>query len=165
MVFLKRVYVWDLIIPHFARFRSNFEHIFALIKNDENNEFSWGEVATYIPPLAKADQNWFASGFCSTDGQLCEVGDFKKTFSCQSVGKVISYAYLHNLIGDEVHRFVGEEPSGVAFNAPIFDKLGRPHNPMVNAGAIMVCSLIVNQGKGINDIVEFYHQASDTPRP
>lgn len=69
---------------------------------------------------------------------------------------MITYAYLHNLIGDEVHKFVGEEPSGVAFNAPIFDKLGRPHNPMVNAGAIMVCSLIVNQGKGINDIVEFY---------
>lgn len=55
----------------------------------------------------------------------------------------MAYAYLHNMIGDEVHRWVGEEPSGVAFNAPIFDKLGRPHNPMVNAGAIMTCALIV----------------------
>jgi glutaminase len=48
------------------------------------------------------------------------------------------------MIGEEVHKWVGEEPSGVAFNAPIFDKLGRPHNPMVNSGAIMVCALIVH---------------------
>lgn len=60
------------------------------------------------------------------------------------------------MIGDEVHKWVGEEPSGVAFNAPIFDKLGRPHNPMVNAGAIMTCALIVSQGKTIFDIIEFY---------
>jgi glutaminase len=60
------------------------------------------------------------------------------------------------MIGDEVHKWVGEEPSGVAFNAPIFDKLGRPHNPMVNAGAIMVCSLVIYQNKGLDDIIEFY---------
>jgi glutaminase len=60
------------------------------------------------------------------------------------------------MIGEEVHRWVGEEPSGLAFNAPMFDRFNRPHNPMVNAGAIMVASLIVNQGKTINDIIEFY---------
>jgi len=26
--------------------------------------------------------------------------------------KVVSYAYLYELIGEEVHEFVGEEPSG-----------------------------------------------------
>jgi len=60
------------------------------------------------------------------------------------------------MIRDEVHKWVGEEPSGVAFNAPIFDKLGRPHNPMVNAGAIMVCSLIIHQNKSHEDIIDFY---------
>ena len=69
------------------------------------------------------------------------------------------------MIGDEVHKWVGEEPSGVAFNAPIFDKLGRPHNPMVNAGAIMVCSLIIHQNKGVKDIIDFYERASDSDRP
>lgn len=68
-------------------------------------------------------------------------------------------------MGDEVHKWVGEEPSGVAFNAPIFDKLGRPHNPMVNAGAIMVCALIVNLGKGLNEILDFYQEATDCSRP
>lgn len=69
------------------------------------------------------------------------------------------------MIGDEVHKWVGEEPSGVAFNAPIFDKLGRPHNPMVNTGAIMICALIVQQGKNINDVREFFERASDCQPP
>jgi glutaminase len=53
------------------------------------------------------------------------------------------------MIGEEVHKYIGEEPSGLAFNAPVFDSQGRPHNPMVNAGAIIVCSLLKKHGKGI----------------
>ena len=34
---------------------------------------------------------------------------------------------------------------------------------MVNAGAIMVCSLIVNQGYTIEDLMDFYKRASDQP--
>ena len=96
-----------------------------------------------------ANPDWFASSFCSTDAQFCQVGDTHMFFSIQSISKIVSYAFLHNKLGDEVHKWVGEEPSGVAFNAPMFDKFGRPHNPMVNAGAIMTCALIVNLGKGL----------------
>lgn len=32
---------------------------------------------------------------------------------------------------------------------------------MVNTGAIMICSLIVHQGKNIDDLMEFYKQASN----
>jgi glutaminase len=62
---------WELTIPHFDRFRLQFGKCFQSIKDDVNNEFSWGEIATYIPPLAKADPNWFATSFCSTDAQFC----------------------------------------------------------------------------------------------
>jgi glutaminase len=75
----------------------------------------------------------------------------------QSVSKVVAYAFLYNTYhhkygsGDLLHKYVGEEPSGLPFNEPVFDKLGRPHNPMVNAGAIMVCTLLVNEGLSIED--------------
>jgi len=54
---------------------------------------------------------------------------------------------------------VGEDPSGGAYDEPIFDKYNRPHNPMVNAGAIMVSTLLVNEGKTIVDLIEFFRKA------
>jgi len=59
-----------LVIPQYKGFHINFEKMFAEIKEDKANEFSWGEVADYIPSLGKADPKWFASSFCSADGQF-----------------------------------------------------------------------------------------------
>lgn len=53
--------------------------------------------------------------------------------------------------GDYLHKWVGEEPSGAPFNLPIFDQVGRPHNPMVNSGAILVSTLLVMEGQTIDD--------------
>ena len=77
-------------------------------------------------------------------------------FPISSISKVVAYAYLYNLyvlkgLGDEVHKWIGEEPSGENFNEPIFDKFGRPHNPMVNTGAILISTLLVHEEKTSED--------------
>ncbi len=70
LIFLKKVLERNLIIPMFEIFSENYEKVYREIKEDSNLEYSWGEVATYIPPLALADPEWFATSFCSTDDQL-----------------------------------------------------------------------------------------------
>lgn len=157
--FYKRVLSFDLVVPNFQIFKEDFKRCYNEIKLDVNNEFQDGHVADYIPTLARVDTSLFASAFCSTDGQFCEYGDTTKMFSIQSVSKVVTYCYLYELIGEQVHLYVGEEPSGVVFNAPVFDTKGKPHNPMVNAGAIMVCAVLVKQGKNLQDVLDFYARA------
>lgn len=41
-----------------------------------------------------------------------------------------------------MHKYVGFEPSGGTYNAFVLDEENKPHNPMINAGAITVYSLI-----------------------
>ena len=87
----------------------------------------------------------------------------------QSISKIVAYAYLYNLYelkgkAEDLHNWVGDEPNGLPFNSPSFDKEGRPHNPMVNAGAIMVCTLLVNEGKSMKDFQNFFKKASSAER-
>ncbi|RCN48224.1 glutaminase A [Ancylostoma caninum] len=100
-------------------------------------------VATYIPQLARADPNTFATSVCTVDGQRRSWGDALKPFCLQSVSKPFTYALVHDELGpEELHSHVGQEPSGRLFNDISLDHNKKPHNPLINAGAIVVASLM-----------------------
>lgn len=167
---LKQILDLQTVIPQYGEFDSTFRRVFKEVKEDKDNKYSGGHVATYIPTLGRADPKWFGLAFCSTDGQCSSAGDSAMKFSMQSVSKIVAYALARELYqqaygdGELVHKYVGDEPSGTFFNASVFDKKNRPHNPCVNAGAIMVCTLLVNEGQTVEDLQKFYMQASSSNR-
>ncbi|MBD2078762.1 glutaminase A [Leptolyngbya sp. FACHB-17] len=122
-----------------------------------------GEVATYIPELAKADPDWFSICVVTVDGQVFEVGDSSQLFTIQSISKVFAYGMaLEDRGRDTLLRKVGVEPTGDPFNSIIRldENSKRPDNPMVNAGAIATTSLI--QGctatERVNRLLEMFQK-------
>src|SRR3989442_4270385 len=103
-----------------------------------------GEVATYIPELAKANPESFAICVATTDGHVYEVGDSRQPFTIQSISKPFTYGLALEDRGlDQVLAKIGVEPTGEAFNSiSLAPGTGRPLNPMINAGAITAASLI-----------------------
>ncbi|ABO47545.1 MULTISPECIES: glutaminase A [Francisella] len=126
------------IIPNFKDFKKEIEAIYNETKKNET-----GRNANYIPQLARVDPNLFAVAFCSVDGQIITLGDYLQPYCVQSTAKTITYCIATEENGeDKVHQHVGREPSGITFNAIALNKYDLPHNPMINSGAIMMCSLI-----------------------
>jgi glutaminase len=103
-----------------------------------------GEVASYIPELARARPDWFGICLATPGGAVYEVGDTGVRFTLQSVSKPLTYGLALADLGDEgVRRAIGVEPSGDAFNAISLDRAtGLPRNPMINAGAIAATGLV-----------------------
>ena len=93
--------------------------------------------------MKNADSDKFAISVCTVDGQTFNFGDFTDSFSVQSIGKTFAYTLALIERGHElVHRHVGQEPSGKAFNDFTLTKKGLPYNPVTNAGSIITCSLL-----------------------
>jgi glutaminase len=112
-----------------------------------------GVLADYIPALSKVHPGNLGICVYDHEGNYFEAGDSRINFTIQSISKPL--VFLLALIEhgeDAVFEKVGMEPTGDPFNSIIrletFDKR-KPLNPLINAGAISVVSLI----KG-NDNIE-----------
>lgn len=135
---LSRALTGNLVIPDFTAFCGELARLFEDVRQHRG-----GEVASYIPQLARADADGFAVAVCTIDGQRFSIGDTTTRYCVQSTCKPINYAIALDQLGiDTVHRHVGREPSGHSFNEITLNAKGLPHNPMINAGAIMCASLI-----------------------
>lgn len=104
-----------------------------------------GKVASYVPQLSRVDPNKFGMHLVTIQGDEYGVGDNDERFSIQSISKVLLLARAKLEIGSELKERVGVEPSGDPFNSLVqleYER-GIPSNPMINAGAIVVCDVLV----------------------
>lgn len=114
-----------------------------------------GSLADYIPELKKADKSDLGICVASKEGIFC-AGNYDKYFTMQSVIKpVILLLALSDRGMDKVRELVGVEATGKPFDAFNYSDraLKNEHiNPMINAGAIALCTLI--EGKSYTEKFE-----------
>jgi glutaminase len=112
------------------------------------------DIVSIALPAAQDEEDVFGLAGTAVDGTTWTVGDCEHRFPLQSISKVITYALALEDNGREATlRHVGVEPSGDPFNAIVFDEEHqRPHNPMINAGALVAAYLV--HGETLEEKVE-----------
>uniref|UniRef100_A0A915A2C3 glutaminase n=1 Tax=Parascaris univalens TaxID=6257 RepID=A0A915A2C3_PARUN len=139
-----------LVVPDWSTFVAVVTEIF-----ESCRKINDGKVADYIPQLARSNPSSWALSICTVDGQRRSWGNSSLSFTLQSVSKPFTYAIaLEELGADEVHGYVGQEPSGRLFNEICLNHNKKPHNPMINAGAILVVSLL-KRNNSLSDRFDF----------
>ena len=105
-----------------------------------------GALASYIPELARQDPDRLGIAVFHKDGNLVEAGDSRRCFTIQSVMKpLLLLLALQDNGRETVRAHVGVEATGKPFDAiNVADNalLAKHLNPMVNAGAILMCQLV-----------------------
>ncbi|UCZ51867.1 glutaminase A [Bacillus shivajii] len=123
-----------------------------------------GRVADYIPALKVADPDTLSVAIYENEKTCITAGNTEETFTLQSISKVLTLALaLMDRGEDEVFSRVGMEPTGDPFNSMI--KLethspSRPLNPMINAGALAVTSMIYGSSvdEKLGRLLAFIHE-------
>ncbi|XP_069086794.1 glutaminase liver isoform, mitochondrial [Pleurodeles waltl] len=159
IVLLTQAFRKKFIIPDFEDFTKSVDKLY-----ESCRKISEGMVANYIPQLAKFDPSLWGVSLCTVDGQRHSIGDTRVPFCLQSCVKPLKYAISVNDLGtDYIHRYVGKEPSGLKFNKLSLNYEAKPHNPMINAGAIVICSLIKrgsNKAEKFDYVMQFLKKMS-----
>ena len=128
-----------------------------------------GAVATYIPELAKANINEFGICVVSNNNEVNSAGDYDKPFTMQSIIKpIILLMALMDNGTERVRELVGVEATGKPFDAFNYSDQalsGEHINPMINTGAIALCTLIKggNYDEKFSRLLELTRKISDNP--
>jgi glutaminase len=136
-----------------------FEDIYTALSKVENK----GNVAAYIPELSKINPNKFGVQLTTVEGNHFAFGDWNERFSIQSIAKVFTYVLAYSRIKSDLWDRVGVEPSGTAFNSlvQLENDKGIPRNPFINAGAIVICDILVSELESPKeDVLTFIRELS-----
>ncbi|MCD4710358.1 MAG: glutaminase [Bacteroidales bacterium] len=125
----------------------NYQEIIGEIYDDLKSTEDSGQVASIIPELAKIDPDQFGVYLTTADNREFGIGEWGTKFSIQSISKVFALSHAYQLVGDRLWKRVDVEPSGSPFNSLIQLETnnGIPRNPFMNAGALVVCDILIAQ--------------------
>ncbi|OAS16982.1 glutaminase A [Paenibacillus oryzisoli] len=154
--------------PHDETWKTLHTHIDEWVAVSKTHTLE-GHVASYIPELANASGDILGICLMDSEGQTILSGDSNFRFTLQSISKVFSLILaLMDNGEDVVFSKVGMEPTGDDFNSMLKLELiepGIPFNPLINAGAIAISSLIAGQSpdEQIERILHFFRDIANNP--
>eukprot|EP01037_Dinobryon_pediforme_P013828 gene13828-13943_t len=122
-----------------------------------------GTVASYIPELGRIKPYQFGLAIATVQGQRYEIGDCRTPFSIQSISKLFALALLVRIAGPDAWSMIGRDSTHVGFNSLdwLESAKGRPFNPFINAGALLVTDLINQRmAHGLIGILRFVRDIS-----
>lgn len=124
-----------------------------------------GQVASYIPALARVSPHQFGIALRTCEGQEAAAGDAATPFSIQSMSKVFTLTLAIRGLGEALWQRIGREPSGSPFNSlvQLETERGIPRNPFINAGAIAVADRLLSQGHTQAHVVEMLASLCQEP--
>lgn len=145
---------------------SSIAEAVALVAEEMQSHLGGGQVARYIPALARIDPRQFGIALVTTEGEWATAGDAEVPFSIQSVSKVFTLTLALERVGSALWRRVGREPSGSPFNSivQLEHERGIPRNPLINAGALVVTDVILEgstPARTIAGITDFLRACAD----
>lgn len=108
-----------------------------------------GAVADYIPELSKVNPEYVALSVVTDKGKIINAGDVTQKFTIQSISKIIALMIAVEEQGEQkVFSKVGYYGTNKPFNHySNLETEKTPLNPMMNAGAILITSMIEGIGE------------------
>jgi len=139
------------------------------ILDRNRHKIQYGNLPTYIPELSKANKDALGIYISAVDGSEFGAGDYEHKFTIQSISKVITLIIaLEDWGPSHIFEKVGMEPTGDAFNSMLKLEVVRPSkpfNPLINAGAIAVTSMIKGKSpeEKVRRILDFFKLITNNP--
>jgi glutaminase len=97
----------------------------------------------------------------TVDGRTFSLGDDTLDYSLQACSQPLAYCLAVEELGSAaVQKYMSFEPSGTRFNAFTLTEENKPFNPFVNSGAIVTCSLLLQD----HDIAEVFSKIQEYVR-
>ena len=144
----------------------NYKKILSGVPDELKNLEDKGKVASYIPELKNVDPNKVGINLITVNNKNYSLGDSDEKFSIQSISKVLALTLAFKLDDSKLWERIGVEPSGTSFNSMIqleYEK-GIPRNPLINAGALVLCDILVSRLKNPREeFIEFLRNISGDP--
>lgn len=126
------------------RLQEALEQAYEKFRSDQS-----GKNADYIPYLASVPSTLFGIAATLPDGEMVCVGESDYKFGIESVSKVpTALLAMNQHSAEDVLNKIGADATGLPFNSimALLLENDHPSTPLVNAGAISACSMILPTG-------------------